>query len=303
MASLQRLNLERSLDQFRRELTDDQKKVISGANRKAIDHEIQNIQAKLGREKSLCSLNRIERFLDAMHEIEKLVNIFLNVSEAVAFIWGPIKLVLMMAMTWTNSVKDILDVYEEIADALGNLVFFHTLIRQNDQLKRILEDYFSDILRFHHSILDVFSKPDWIRKFPWAWRNFQRKVKPIIGSLKKKQAMLSDDKLQHHAILKEIQDSDSYAKDQFEQIHSCLGNIYSSEQDRIRKQQEQDMKLYLERKLNVSLSRLASQLELPDTVIGSSGRWILSDPLFQSWEANMSPKGSVLFLTGCPGAG
>ncbi|KAL6918241.1 hypothetical protein FSST1_009736 [Fusarium sambucinum] len=158
-----------------------------------------------------------------MHEIEKLVNIFLNVSEAVAFIWGPIKLVLMMAMTWTNSVKDILDVYEEIADALGNLVFFHTLIRQNDQLKRILEDYFSDILRFHHSILDVFSKPDWIRKFPWAWRNFQRKVKPIIGSLKKKQAMLSDDKLQHHAILKEIQDSDSYAKDHVLFLTGCPG--------------------------------------------------------------------------------
>jgi len=75
------------MNQFRRELTDDQEKEISGANRKAINHEIQKMQAKLGREKSLCRLSRMERFLDAMEHIEKLVTIFLNVSEAVAFIW------------------------------------------------------------------------------------------------------------------------------------------------------------------------------------------------------------------------
>lgn len=87
MAPPQRLGLERSMNQFRRELTDEQQKEISGANRTAINHEIQKIQAKLGREKSLCRLSRIERFLDAMEQIEKLVTIFLNASEAVAFIW------------------------------------------------------------------------------------------------------------------------------------------------------------------------------------------------------------------------
>lgn len=87
MGSPQRLSLERSLNQFRRELTEEEKKDISGANRKAINHEIQKIQAKLGRQNSLCRISRINRFLDAMEQIEKLVSIFLNVSEAVAFIW------------------------------------------------------------------------------------------------------------------------------------------------------------------------------------------------------------------------
>lgn len=65
----------------------------------------------------------------------------------------------MIATTWTNSIKNIIDVYEEIAIALDNLAVFRNLIRHDEQLKRMLEDYFSDILRFHSSILEVFSKP------------------------------------------------------------------------------------------------------------------------------------------------
>lgn len=94
--SPQRLNLERSMDQFRRELTDAQLKEISGANRMSINHEIQKMQAGLGREKSLCRIGRMSRFLDAMEEVEKLVSIFLNVSEAVAFIWVSLLVVIWL---------------------------------------------------------------------------------------------------------------------------------------------------------------------------------------------------------------
>ncbi|GKU22967.1 unnamed protein product [Fusarium langsethiae] len=239
MASLQRLSLERSMDQFRSELTDDQMKEISSANRKAITHEIEKLQAKIGNQQGLCRLSGIKRFLDTMEEIEKLVTIFLNVSEVVAFIWGPIKLVLMVATTWKDSVKKIIDVYDGVAVALDNLAVFHNLIRSNEQLKCMLEDYFSDILRFHRFILAVFCKPGWKRMFEFAWREFKRNVEPIIESLKRKQAMLSDDKLQQHAILKTIQDSDSHAKGQFEQINSGMSEVLKSE--RLRRQ-EQDKK-------------------------------------------------------------
>ncbi|CAG1973086.1 unnamed protein product [Fusarium graminearum] len=303
MASSPRHSLERSMNQFRRELTDVQIKEISGANRISINREIQKIQIKLGGEKSLCRLGRMSRFLDTMEEIEKLVSIFLNVSEAVAFIWGPVKLVLMIATTWTNSIKNIIDVYEEIAIALDNLAVFRNLIRHDEQLKRMLEDYFSDILRFHSSILEVFSKPDWKRMFMFIWREFRRNVKPIIESLKRKQAMLSDDKLQQHAILKSVQDSDLYAKDQFGQIQSGLDDVINLEEARRQKQEIEQIMSCLERKLNVSLAQIISQLELPDMVIESSGRWILSNLRFQSWEVNESSEGCVLYLNGCPGAG
>lgn len=66
----------------------------------------------------------------------------------------------MVATTWTNSIKQLLDVYEDIGEALSNLAFFHTLINK-ENIKQTMEDYFSDILRFHRRVLDVFSQSGW----------------------------------------------------------------------------------------------------------------------------------------------
>ncbi|KAF5691974.1 heterokaryon incompatibility protein het-E-1 [Fusarium circinatum] len=305
MASNQQTSFERSLDLFRRELSDTQIKQMDGANQKTLNDTIQATQNILGRRNDLCKLTRIQKFLHAMEHVEKLVSIFLNASEFVAFVWGPIKLALMVATTWTDAIRQLIDAYEEIAEALGNLAFFHTLIQSRDHLKLVLEDYFSDILRFHRCVLDVFSRPEWKRIFKWAWGSFRREVKPILESLKRKQALLSDDKLQSHAILKEVQDSDQYAKSQFSNLRTNLEDIRStlaSEQLQSKTLQAQEMKTYLEGRLDVSKSRTDLQLESQDTVLENSGNWIFSDPHFKCWEGGNSQDSRVLFLNGSPGS-
>lgn len=65
----------------------------------------------------------------------------------------------MVATTWGDSVRQLIDVYEEITEAFGNLVFFRKLLQSREHLRPVLEDYFSDILHFHRCVLDVFSSP------------------------------------------------------------------------------------------------------------------------------------------------
>ncbi|EXL54500.1 hypothetical protein FOCG_05366 [Fusarium oxysporum f. sp. radicis-lycopersici 26381] len=306
MASNHQTSFERSLHLFRRELSDDQIKQMDGVNRKTLNDTIQATQNILGRRNDLCKLTRVQRFLHAMEHIEKLVTIFLNASDFVAFIWGPIKLALMIATSWTHSIRKLIDAYEEIAEALDNLAFFHNLIRSRDHLKLVLEDYFSDILRFHRCVLGVFSRPEWKRFFECAWGSFRREVKPILKSLKRKQALLSDDKLQSHAILKEVQDSDHYAKDQFSKLHTSLEDIRStlaSEHLQSKTMQAQEMKTYLESRLDVSKPRSDLQLETRDPIVEKSGNWIFSNPIFKCWEAGKSAENKILFLNGSPGSG
>ncbi|KAL9562958.1 hypothetical protein ACKAV7_012909 [Fusarium commune] len=284
MAANQQTSFEKSLDLFRRELSDDQIKQIDGANQKTVTDTIQEIQNKLGRRKDLCKLTRVQRFLHAMEHIEKLVTIFLNASDFVAFIWGPIKLALMIATTWTDAVRQLIDAYEEIAEALGNLAFFHNLIQSQDHLKLL----------------------EYKRVFKWAWGSFRREVKPILESLKCKQALLSDDKLQSHAILKEVQDSDQYAKDHFSNLQTSLEDIRStlaSEQLQSKTLQVQEMKSYLESRLDVSKSRTDLQLESRDPIVEDSGSWIFTNPIFKCWDEGKSSEGRVLFLNGSPGSG
>ncbi|EWZ30168.1 hypothetical protein FOZG_16337 [Fusarium oxysporum Fo47] len=303
MASNQQTSFERSLDLFRQELSDDQIKQMDGVNQKTLKDTIQATQNILGRRNDLCKLSRIQRFLHAMEHVEKLVAIFLNASDFVAFIWGPMKLALMVATTWTDAIRQLIDAYEEIAEALGNLAFFHNLIQSRDHLKLVLEDYFSDILRFHRCVLDVFFSSG---VFKWAWGSFRREVKPILESLKRKQALLSDDKLQSHAILKEVQDSDQYAQEQFSNLQISLEDIRStlaSQHLQSKTIQAQEMKTYLESRLDVSKSWSDLQLETRDPIVENSGNWIFSNPTFKCWEVGKSVENKVLFLNGSPGSG
>ncbi|KAH6952935.1 hypothetical protein DER45DRAFT_574581 [Fusarium avenaceum] len=306
MTSIQSTGFARSLEQFRRELSDTEMKEIGGANQKSLEATIQKIQSRLGREHGLCKLTRVEALVRAMKNIEELVTIFLNVSEVVAFIWGPIKLALMVASTWGDSVRQLIDVYEEIAEAFGNLVFFRKLVQSTEHLRLVMEDYFSDILRFHRHVLDVFSPPDGKRSFNWAWVTFRRRVKPIVASLRRRHDMLSDDKLRSHAILKEVEDSELSAKDRFKSLQAGLEDIrvsLASEELKSRALQDQLMRADLEGKLNIPQSRSDLQLDSPEYLLESSGNWIFSHPDYNLWETNSTPEGSVLFLNGSPGSG
>ncbi|KAF5583574.1 hypothetical protein FPCIR_8989 [Fusarium pseudocircinatum] len=309
MATNHQTSFEKSLDLFRRELSDDEIKQINGVTRKTVIHAIGEVQDNLGRRKELCNFPRNLRFFLTMDRIEKHVTtFFLNASEVVAFIWGPIKLALMVATTLRDASMQLIDAYEEMAEAIGNLAFFHKLIQSRDLLKLVLEDYFSDILRFHRCILDVFSRPGWHPcpfKSLWAWGNFRREVKPILEGFKRKQILLSDDKLQSYAIPKDVQDSDQYAKDQFSNLQTSLQDIKStlaSKQLQSKALEAQKMKTYLESRLDFSKFRTDLPLESRDPIVEDSGSWIFTNPIFRYWEEGKSSEGRVLFINGPPGS-
>ncbi|KAK2667961.1 hypothetical protein RAB80_017152 [Fusarium oxysporum f. sp. vasinfectum] len=302
------LDLERRRNLFRRELSDDQIKQMDGVNLMTLNDTIQPTHNILERRNCLCKLTRIQRFLRAIEHIEKLVAMFLSADASgfVAFIWGPIKLALMIATTWTDAVRQLIDAYEEIAEALGNLAFFHNLVQSRDHLKLVLEDYFSDILRLHQCVLDVFFRPEGKKFFKWAWECFRREVKPIAENLKRKRSLLSDDKLQSHVVLKEVRDSCQYTKGHLNDLQTSLEDIRStlaSEQLRSKTLQAEEMKDYLASKLDVLKSRADLQFETRDPRVENSGNWILSHPIFNCWERGRTSDNKVLFLNGSPGSG
>lgn len=55
---------------------------------------IGGVQRQQRDQKRMRNLNRIRAFLEAMHQFEKTIIVFVNTADMVAFIWGPIKLLL-----------------------------------------------------------------------------------------------------------------------------------------------------------------------------------------------------------------
>ena len=53
----------------------------------------------------MMNLTRIKAFLEAMEQFEQIVNVFLNVNDFVAFIWGPIKFLLQVRFFFTPDLR------------------------------------------------------------------------------------------------------------------------------------------------------------------------------------------------------
>lgn len=77
----------RSLERFRKGLSDDQKQEFSSTDLEEVKLAIQHIQDQIGLDKKLRNFTRLKKFFEGMKQMEELVKIFLQVHEVVAFIW------------------------------------------------------------------------------------------------------------------------------------------------------------------------------------------------------------------------
>lgn len=61
--------------------------------------QIELIQQKQEARKNMMNLARIRSFLEAMEQFGKVIEVFLNLADMVAFIWGPMKFLLLVGST------------------------------------------------------------------------------------------------------------------------------------------------------------------------------------------------------------
>ncbi|KAJ4176479.1 hypothetical protein NW755_014391, partial [Fusarium falciforme] len=87
MASGPENTFNKALERFRDSLTEEQKRQFSAASLEDVESEIQRIQHRFGSEKKLRNLKKVSKFLEAMKQVEQVIIVFLNVHEAVAFVW------------------------------------------------------------------------------------------------------------------------------------------------------------------------------------------------------------------------
>ncbi|KAI1076546.1 hypothetical protein F5B20DRAFT_320137 [Whalleya microplaca] len=89
---------------------------------------------------------RVSKFVEAMSEIDKLVTIFLNVSSVVAFVWGPIKLVLMAAASKVETLECLLDTYAKVGEVIPSLQQYDQLFKNAPAVLEVLERFFVTFL-------------------------------------------------------------------------------------------------------------------------------------------------------------
>jgi hypothetical protein len=76
-----------AVERFRTTLSDKEKREFGATTLSDLHVAIEKIQKRQASEKKLQSMRRLERFLEGMKEYDKVISVFLNSSQVLAYVW------------------------------------------------------------------------------------------------------------------------------------------------------------------------------------------------------------------------
>ncbi|TVY27111.1 Vegetative incompatibility protein HET-E-1 [Lachnellula hyalina] len=278
------------LSKFKLRLTDRESEDFKFTSLEDVRVALVAIQDEQGRKKEMMNLPRLQAFLEAMEQYGKVVEVFLNVSSVLCFIWGPMKFCLQLvkiASGWAESFEILLDAYKQLAENIPLLQQFQTLFESNLQMSNVLSMIYKDILDFHLSALRVFKKPTWKQLFRSTWKDFKARFQHILDDLRSHKALIEG-----QANLLQIEE----VRVDRERVRESFSSIEKAERDK---------KFLAVRTWLASTDATVDQeaaagmrKDYPNT-----GRWIFGENVIKAWMDSTSSLSSVVWINGIPGAG
>ncbi|TDZ24409.1 hypothetical protein Cob_v003428 [Colletotrichum orbiculare MAFF 240422] len=259
----------------------------------SLKNEIKSIQKEHGAQGKLRNIQRASKFVEAAAQLGQVIEVFVNASEFVCFIWGPMKFLLGMAKTHIDCFDKLLEAYSQIGSAIPGLVAYTGTFQQHSTLYQILEDYYDDVLQFHLEAVQVFNRSKWSKAFHATWKTFNSQIGPILQSMQSRRELLESEKIS--ASLYEI--------------HSIRETIKELREEQTKQAIEAAQEQHRSR-----LKRLVEKLKAPDFCVDQefstenrqltkTGEWIFKDSKYLAWHDVNQSEHSVLYLNGIPGAG
>ena len=92
------VTLERAIDEFRRRVNATELIEFRETTYRSLCEKLLKVQERQEARLETMNLARIKHCLEAMHQFGQVIEIFLNVSDAIAFVWGPMKFLLLVSM-------------------------------------------------------------------------------------------------------------------------------------------------------------------------------------------------------------
>ncbi|OBR15108.1 Zinc finger protein [Colletotrichum higginsianum IMI 349063] len=241
----------------------------------SLNAEIKAIQKSHGEKGSLRNMARLGNFIEAMTQFGKVIEVFVNASEFVCFVWGPMKFLL------------------GIGSAIPGHLLYKDMFSEHQNLKVILEDYYSDVLQFHAEALKVFGRSKFKDLFHATWKTFDSRFGPILQSLQSRRELLESEKL-------------SASLDHIHNVRQRIDNLYQDQiravDDKVREKHRSRMTLIKE-KLRAPEYYLDQEVAAGKREGLNTGRWLFEESQYTSWSDHTVSAHSILYLNGIPGAG
>ncbi|KAH7336622.1 hypothetical protein BKA65DRAFT_37368 [Rhexocercosporidium sp. MPI-PUGE-AT-0058] len=275
------------IEKFTARLTKEEKENFKFTSLEDVLAVVEDIQAEQGQKRSMMNLTRIQRFLEAMHQYGTVIEVFLNASSILCFVWGPMKFCIMIASSWADSFDMILDAYQQLAENLPLFADYQSLFGSDPRMRSILSLIYEDILEFHQVALRVLKRPTWKQLFRAAWKDFESRFRHIINDLRQHKELIES-----HATIAQIRETRAereYVRNQFTMAEEA-------------RQQQRRIDLIAW----ISATNPVLDHEAAISVRSSypgSGKWLLQESKMKTWLDHTRASTPILWMHGIPGAG
>ncbi|EMD96161.1 hypothetical protein COCC4DRAFT_55683 [Bipolaris maydis ATCC 48331] len=267
------------LEKFKSGLSEKEKQEFATSTLDDVHIAIEKIQRKQQSEKRLRAMNKLELFLEGMKEYEKVVAVFLNTSEILAFVW--------IASTFHEAFDALLDAYQRIGEHMPLLAQYEGYFRNHPQMTRVLRLMYEDILKFHFKAMKYFQKRMWQQLFQALWKSFDTEFAAILRDLREHMAL--------------IESQATVA--QFSEILATR-TLIELQFDRDRENEVRKRRMVVHQWL--AAANCGADQEAYAKVRqehAGTGKWLLQENRFCSWFDPILCSTHMLWMNGIPGAG
>ncbi|KAI1076452.1 hypothetical protein F5B20DRAFT_556101 [Whalleya microplaca] len=278
-----------TLDHFKRTagLTVMEEKEFQMTSLEELRDCIKKIQQDQERKRRLMYMKRLDPFLRTMEQYGKVIEVFVNTSDVVAFIWGPMKFILLIATTFSDALHAVLDAYQSLGEQIPLLEGYQQLFTSNAHMRTVLGLIYQDILEFHREAIKHFKQRLWKQLFQATWRGFTVKIEHLKENLRRHKQLIES-----HATIVQFEEVQRLRDDAKRNFKSHQ----AAEKDRRRLRIMQWLSPF-------NNENLQDQYRETRSICGNAGHWLLNDLRFQRWFSSSQCLSPLLWLNGIPGAG
>ncbi|KAI0198195.1 hypothetical protein F4808DRAFT_452139 [Astrocystis sublimbata] len=252
-----------------------------------VQRVIAGIQQQQEKSRRLMYLKRIEPFLKMMTEYGKVVDTFVNASTLLAFIWGPMKFIIMVSSTLPAAFASLLKMYEQIGEQVPSLSLYKELFANTPHMQDVLVLIFKDILAFHLEAFRFFKQKVWRQLFTSTWKGFELKIMDLQNNFKRHFQLIES-----RASLVEYQEIQSLQQINAAKIQEIHRQSLSSRRESV-----------LRWLSPVNTEAIHERHVRARSRNPAAGRWLVEDGRFQKWFDPVYCLSPLIWLNGPPGAG
>ncbi|KAJ0110210.1 hypothetical protein J7T55_000642 [Diaporthe amygdali] len=269
-----------ALEDFKKnaQLGPDEAKEFRFADLNSLRSTIKRIQTEQEAKRRMRNMKRLEPFLQIIEQYGHAVDVFVNTSEILAFVW--------VASKYADALDRLLEAYQTIWGELPLLSSLQDLTSGRPYTKTILSWIYHDILDFHREAMKYFRGKVWQQVFQAAWRGFSSKIDLVKTKMQRNYNLLKTEA--------------SLA--QFEEVR----RIHRIAVDEFNNQRQAE----LDRRQNYVTQWLCApntqgfQEEIAEArICADAGSWLVRDRKFTNWTDPHFCDNPLLWVTGKPGAG